>query len=652
MVHAGADPERALQRAVAASVDAPARLAPVLGDLFAGVPALGSEPRAIARLLRQSGATHRWRVLDLGCGKGAVAVEVARRIGCRVLGVDAHRPFVESARALACRRGVGDRCRFLVGDARRARPGVRGPRARGCSAFVRSASVCRVPTLHAGHRTGSGSAAVSERSMLTVPSTPAPRAPGSRRAGGSAARLRELGDRVLAGHRLTLDEGMELYATPDVWGLCALADAVRRRLHGDTAYYNVNRHFNYSNVCALSCKFCDFYAKQGDDKAYTRTIDQAREEARRAIDSGATEIHIVGGLHPHLPFEYYTDMIRAIREAAAAAGSGLHIKAFTAVEIVHLARIARVYRREDRGSGIRWVLERLKEAGLGSLPGGGAEVFDDRVHDEAYKGKIRSDVWLDVHRTAHELGLNTNATILYGHIEDRRERLVHMDMLRRAQDRALARLGYAPGDAPPVPRACDDADPPPITLTRPGTPLPEQVAFRVPRAGRPSTPDPGHAGLLPGCGPAPAPRRDPGPVPAATGYFQTIIPLPFFPDGSALEHLPGPAGLENLRTLAVARLMLDNFPHVKAFWIMQTLAMAQLMLQCGADDIDGTVVWYDITKVPQGGTMGDAMEGGTHQEVSVWTLQKAIREAGFTPVERDTLYRRVRRDGKAWSVDA
>ena len=241
----------------------------------------------------------------------------------------------------------------------------------------------------------------------------------------------------------------------------------------------------------------------------------------------------------------------------------------------------------------------LKEAGLGSLPGGGAEVFDDRVHDEAYKGKIRSDVWLDVHRVAHELGLNTNATILYGHIEQRRERLVHMDMLRKAQDEATKgrRDGATKGRS-------DEA-----TEGTPPSSLPPSVASSLP-----------------------------------PGFFQTIIPLPFFPDGSELEHLPGPGGLENLRTLAIARLMLDNFPHVKAFWIMQTLPMAQLMLQSGADDIDGTIVWYDITKV--GGA-------STHQEVTVGKLTKAIRDAGFRPVERDTLYRRVVRDandGRKWSV--
>lgn len=413
------------------------------------------------------------------------------------------------------------------------------------------------------------------------------------RPGATDPRLAAIGAKVEAGLRLTIDDGRVLFDTPDIWSLCAMAHDVRTRLHGDAAYYNVNRHMNYSNVCALSCAFCEFYRKQGEDGAYTRDLDYIVAEARRAVEAGATEMHIVGGLHPHLPWSYYPDMLRAIRAAAPQ----LHIKAFTAVEIVHLAKIKRVFRAGDRASGIREVLAELKDAGLGSLPGGGAEVFDDRVHDEAFKGKIRSDVWLDVHRIAHELGLNTNATILYGHIEAREERLVHMNMLRTAQDDALARLGYA-ADASGA-----------ITLTRPGAVLPT-----------PSMND-----------------RDGG----GGGYFQTIIPLPFVPDGSDLEHLPGPSGLENLRTLAIARLMLDNFPHVKAFWIMQTLAMAQLMLRAGADDVDGTVVWYDITKV--GGA-------STHQEVDVWALCKAIREAGFTPIERDTLYRPVVRDGRAWSI--
>jgi aminodeoxyfutalosine synthase len=395
--------------------------------------------------------------------------------------------------------------------------------------------------------------------------------------------LAEIAVDLEAGRRLTIEQGHRLYDSPDIWGVCALADRVRRRLHGDVAYYNINQHINYSNVCALSCRFCEFYRKRGDDGAYEMSLDDVREQAAKARDAGATELHIVGGLHPYLPFEYYTDMCRAIREVAPK----LHIKAFTAVEIVHFARISK------RPRDLEGVLRDLRDAGLGSLPGGGAEVFDERIQKENYKGKIKADAWLDVHRTAHRLGLNTNATMLYGHVDSRDERLRHLDILRTSQDEALARLGYAP-DAEGA-----------ITLTTPGRTSP--------------TPD------------------------MPSGYTQAFIPLPFFPDGSELEHLPGPDGMENLRTLAVARLMLDNFPHIKAFWIMQTLAMSQLMLQCGADDIDGTVVWYDITKV--GGA-------DTHQETSVWDLRRAIVEAGFEPVERDTIYRRVERgeDPADWSA--
>jgi len=443
--------------------------------------------------------------------------------------------------------------------------------------------------------------------------------------------LDDIREKVRTGRRLSLSDGERLFATRDIWSVLQMANDVRTRLHANVAYYNVNRHLNYSNVCALSCRFCEFYAKPGDAKAYARDLAYVREQASQAVESGATEMHVVGGLHPSLGFSYYTDLVGAIREVAAAAGSDLHVKAFTAVEIVHLARMARVYKgtnipgdegRALRREGIRWVLERLKAAGLGSLPGGGAEVFDDRVHDEAFKGKIRSDVWLDVHKSAHELGLNTNATLLYGHIETRHDRLIHMDMLRRAQDEALARLGYTgvasrENDAPGIPEGGGHLGYTPgaradeITLTRPGIPLPEHVVY-----GRGKASVPG-------------------------GYYQTIIPLPFIPDGCDLEHLPGPGGAENYRTLAVARLMLDNFPHVKAFWIMQTLPMAQVMLQSGADDMDGTVVWYDITHV------GAA---STHQEVTAATLQRLIREAGFRPVERDTLYRPIEREGKRWRV--
>jgi aminodeoxyfutalosine synthase len=421
--------------------------------------------------------------------------------------------------------------------------------------------------------------------------------------------LERIRERILAGKRLTLEDGDTLFTTPDIWTVCELADLARNRLSPGIAYYNLNRHMNYSNVCALSCKFCEFYRKKDQPGAYTRDLDYIANDTVKAINAGATEMHIVGGLHPYLPWSYYPEMLAHIKDTVAKNDPqhgepnhpGLHLKAFTAVELVHLAKIKKVYKRNDHEQSLRNVLAELKEAGLDSLPGGGAEVFDDRVHDETHKGKIRSDVWLDVHRVGHSLGLNSNATILYGHVEHRRERLVHMDMLRQAQDTALKRIGYDP-----------DADGA-VSLLNPDNTSPETLRAQ---------------GKL---------------DPADGGYFQTLIPLPFFPDGSELEHLPGPTGLENVRTIAVARLMLDNIPHMKAFWIMQTLKLAQTMLQTGADDIDGTVVWYDITKVDN---------ATTHQETTSHDLRRAITEAGYTPVERDTLYRPVRRAGAKWWINA
>ncbi|MEM8781746.1 MAG: aminofutalosine synthase MqnE [Planctomycetota bacterium] len=363
--------------------------------------------------------------------------------------------------------------------------------------------------------------------------------------------------------RLDAADGAALFATPDLMQLGRLANRVRREKHGDTAFYNVNQHLNYSNVCVLSCKFCEFQRKPGQDGAYTFELEQIAEKGRQAQERGATEMHIVGGLHPRLPWDYYLGMLRTLKQEAPK----LHLKAFTAVEVVHLARVSKRAIRKDFGAGVRSLLEELRDAGLDSLPGGGAEVFDDRVHDEAWRGKIRSDEWLTVHRVAHELGLFTNATMLYGHLETTENRVEHLIKLREEQDYALQQ------------------------------------------------------GL---------PAR-----------FQCCIPLPFFPDGSALQHLPGPTGLDNLRTLAVARIMLDNVEHIKAFWIMQTLPMAQAMLDWGANDVDGTVVWYDITKV--GGA-------STHQEVTVDLMRRTIREAGYQPIERDTLYRPVRRNGLDWGV--
>ena len=368
--------------------------------------------------------------------------------------------------------------------------------------------------------------------------------------------LRPIAEKVLGGEYLTAEDGMALWETRDIFSLGEMANHMRRQKHGNVAYYNINRHINYSNICALACKFCEFHRKRGENGAYEFSHDDVFRIAGDAAAAGATEVHIVGGLHPWLPFDWYLEMLRGLRTRYPK----LHVKAFTAIEINHFTKISKLSTRE--------VLGALKEAGLGSMPGGGAEVFDDRVHDEVFKGKLRADGWMEVHRTAHQLGIRTNATILYGHVESRAERIGHLIKLRELQDEAPKGAG-----------------------------------------------------------------------------FQTIIPLSFIPEGSELGHLPGNTGLEDLKMLAISRLMLPNFEHVKAFWIMQSMKLSQVSLSWGVDDLDGTVVWYDITK-REGGA------GNQHQEQTVEGIRRLIVEAGFVPVERDTLYRRVVRsaDGKQWSV--
>ena len=360
--------------------------------------------------------------------------------------------------------------------------------------------------------------------------------------------LRPIADKVRAGEALSADDGLALYRTPEIHGVGRLANFVCEKLHGDNTYYNRNRHINYTNVCALSCKFCSFYRKRGEEGAYEMPVEQVVATARKAADAGATEVHIVGGLHPWLKFDYYLDMLRGIRTACPA----LHIKAFTAIEIIHFSRIAHL--------GIREILIALRDAGLGSLPGGGAEIFDDRVHDEIFKGKVREDRWFEVHRTAHSLGIYSNATMLYGHVETPGERVNHFIKLRELQAESLAQ----------------------------------------------------------------------------TASFNCVIPLSFIPENSDLGALPGPTGLTDLRTLAIARLMIPNIPHIKSFWIMQGIPLTQLSLCYGVDDVDGIVSWYDIVKREGQGT--------TRQELPEADLKRLIREAGRVPVERDTLYHPVRRD--------
>jgi aminodeoxyfutalosine synthase len=365
--------------------------------------------------------------------------------------------------------------------------------------------------------------------------------------------LRPVARKVLDGVELDLHDGIALYQSRDIHWIGRLANFVREKLHGNRVYFNRNRHINYTNVCALSCKFCSFYRKRGEDGAYEMPVEQVVEIARKARDGRATEVHIVGGLHPWLKFDYYLDMLRGIRRECPT----LHIKAFTAIEIIHFTRIAHM--------SIAQVLTELRQAGLGSLPGGGAEIFDDRVHDEVFKGKVREDKWFEVHRTSHSLGIYSNATMLYGHVETPAERVKHLIKLRELQSDSLSRQA-----------AC----------------------------------------------------------------FNCIIPLSFIPENSELGNLPGPTGLTDLKTLAIARLMVPNIAHIKAFWIMQGVHLAQLALDWGCDDLDGTVVWYDITK-------REGARGTTHQELHVDDLKRLIREAGREPVERDTLYRHLKDDAQA-----
>jgi aminodeoxyfutalosine synthase len=400
--------------------------------------------------------------------------------------------------------------------------------------------------------------------------------------------LRPIAERVTAGERLSAADGVTLYRSRDLHGIGRLANAVRERLHGDKTFYNRNRHINYTNVCALSCKFCSFYRKRGEEGAYEMPVEQVVATARKAADAGATEVHVVGGLHPWLKFDYYLDLLRGIRAACPE----LHVKAFTAIEIIHLSRVARL--------SVREVLIALREAGLGSLPGGGAEIFDDRVHDEVFKGKVKADRWFDVHRTAHSLGIFSNVTMLYGHVETIEERVRHWVAIRELQDESLRDASDGATE-----RRSDEGE----TVASPAFPssLRRSVAPSLSRA-----------------------------------FFNCAIPLSFIPERSELGHLPGPTGLTDLKTLAIARLMLDNVAHVKAFWIMQGIGLSQVALDWGCDDLDGTVVWYDITK-------REGERGTTHQELHVDDIRRLIREAGRVPVERDTLYREVKRDapGKA-----
>jgi aminodeoxyfutalosine synthase len=365
------------------------------------------------------------------------------------------------------------------------------------------------------------------------------------------ARLNDIEDKVRAGERVSYDEGVFLAEEADLLSLGRMANLIRERKNGNFAYYNTNVHLNPTNVCVYRCVFCAFRSDLKSPKGYTFSDDQIRERVAEAKAMGATEIHVVGGLHHQKPFDWYVNIVRVIHEA----WPELHIKAWTGVEIDWFSFLTK--------KPVRWVLEQLKEAGLGSMPGGGAEIFHPEVRDKICEHKADAEGWLNIHREAHRLGLRTNATMLYGHIEQPWHRVDHLCRLRDLQDE--------------------------------------------------------------------------------TGGFQTFIPLAFHPENTGLDHLPAPSGLTDLKVMALSRILLDNFDHIKAYWIMLGEKTAQTALSFGADDLDGTVIheliYHDAgAKTPQG--------------LTVPQLHRLIREAGREPVERDTLYRRVLRDegGAAWRL--
>jgi aminodeoxyfutalosine synthase len=350
----------------------------------------------------------------------------------------------------------------------------------------------------------------------------------------------EIREKVRASEPLSFEDGVALYHHPNLMEVGALANEVRERMHGDRTYFNRNFHINATNVCVASCMFCSFARlKEGDKDAHTMSHEEAWQRLQKRVDAGeaVTEIHIVNGLHDGLPFEYYTELLSGLKPIKPS----IHLKAFTAVELF--------YYHQHYKMPVAEVIERLRAAGLDSLPGGGAEIFAPRVRKKICDDKATGEQWLDVHRTAHKLGLRSNCTMLYGTIETLEERVEHMLQLRALQDE--------------------------------------------------------------------------------TGGFQTFIPLAFHPENNSLMKLPAPTGVEDLRNYAVARLLLHNIPHIKAYWVMLGVKTAQTALWFGADDLDGTVQEERIYH----------MAGAeTPQTLTPDEIVRIIVNAGRTPVERDTLY--------------
>lgn len=362
-------------------------------------------------------------------------------------------------------------------------------------------------------------------------------------------RLVPILEKAQEGVRLSYDDGLTLYRTPDLLGLGYIANMVRERLHESVTYFNVNRHINPTDVCVASCRLCAFGKRVRDTRAYTMSLEQVWETAGRGYSEAATEFHIVGGLHPELTLDWYCEMLRGLKQRYP----DVHLKAFTMVEVAYLAKREKLSLHET--------LVRLKDAGVDSMPGGGAEIFSERVRRIICDHKIDGDQWLDTARIAHQLGLKSNCTMLYGHVETEEDRVDHLIKLRELQDE--------------------------------------------------------------------------------TGGFQTFIPLAFHPDNTALQHIGKTTGFADLKAIAVARLMLDNIPHIKAYWVMMTPRVAQIAQRFGADDVDGTVVEERIYH-DAGAT--------TRQSLRRSELLDLIRKAGREPLERDTLYRPVKRTETAFTV--
>jgi aminodeoxyfutalosine synthase len=358
----------------------------------------------------------------------------------------------------------------------------------------------------------------------------------------SYAQIQSALSRALRGERLTFEDGVNLYHSPDLVELAAVANELNLRKNGRDVFFNVNRHINPTNICALSCKFCAFSRKPGEEGAYAYSEDEIAHRAKVAADSGATEVHMVGGLHPRWKLTNYTNIIRTVKQTAPQ----LHVKAFTAVELDWLAR-------KERKS-IADLLVDLRDAGLGSLPGGGAEIFAPYIREKICDTKLTGDGWLDIHRTAHKMGLRSNCTMLYGHIEDVDARVDHMLRLRDLQEE--------------------------------------------------------------------------------TRGFNVFIPLAYQPENNELGINRHTYGVDDLKTIAIARLMLDNFQHIKSYWVMTGDRVAQTALHYGANDLDGTVVEEKIANMA-GSRAGMAMAKSK--------ILRVIRDADRIPVERSTVYEPIRR---------